>query len=290
MNDSLIKSSFKYCKKIAREHYENFPVASLLVPSEKRKYIYSIYAFARAADDFADEQDIEGGADKKLSLLDEWHQKLIDCYKGKSYDPIFIALGKTVRDCKIPIQEPEKLLNAFRQDVKKNRYESFAEVLDYCKNSADPVGRIVLMINGYNDKELFELSDKICTGLQLINFWQDVELDLQKDRVYIPEEDMKRFGYTYEDLFNRKYNDNFIKLMEFQIKRTEKIFHEGKKLLEILKRKKVSMRINWELRLTWLGGNQIIKKLREVNYNVFEKRPVISLSNKLNIILKSFSF
>lgn len=288
MNNRLINSSFKYCRKIVKNHYENYPVASLLIPRRKRNYVYSIYAFARTADDFADEPGIEGGAAKRLVLIDEWNQKLRDCYNGKAYDPIFIALGKTVNDCKIPVEEMEKLLNAFRQDVIKNRYESFQEVLDYCKNSANPIGRIILIISGFNDKLLFELSDKICTGLQLINFLQDIEIDLRKNRVYIPREDMERFNYSYEELFNRNYNKNFINLMEFQLNRTEKIFNEGKKLLEILKNQKISRRILWELKLTWLAGNTIINKLREVKYDSFRKRPVIDFKNKLNIFIKSF--
>jgi squalene synthase HpnC len=177
MIESLIRSSYKYCEKIAKEHYENFPIASLLIPRDKRKYIYSIYAFARAADDFADELNIEGGKEKRLVLLKEWGQKLEDCYKGKAYSPIFIALMNTIEKCDIPIEPLENLLKAFSQDVIKNRYNDFDEVLKYCENSANPIGRLVLMVFGVKDDELFKLSDNICTALQLINFWQDVSVD-----------------------------------------------------------------------------------------------------------------
>ena len=217
MKESLIDSSFKYCEEITKSHYENFPVASLLLPKAKRKYIYAIYAFARAADDFADEPGIEGGAEKRIALIDEWNEKLKDCYNAKAYDPIFIALAKTVEDCKIPIEPLENLLKAFRQDVTKNRYESFEEVTDYCKNSANPVGRLVLMVFGADDNELFSYSDKICTALQLTNFWQDVAVDLKIDRVYLPKEDMASFGYNFEELFALQFNDKFRDLMKFEI-------------------------------------------------------------------------
>src|SRR4030095_425634 len=161
MQESLVNSSFKYCEEIAKKHYENFPVASLLLPKQKRKYVYAIYAFARAADDFADEPGIEGGKEKRLVLLDEWGAKLKDSYNGKMYDPIFIALNRTVNDCKLPVEPLENLPKAFKQDVVKSRYKTFDEVLDYCTNSANPVGSLVLMIFGSQDEEFFKYSDKI---------------------------------------------------------------------------------------------------------------------------------
>lgn len=287
MQGSLIHSSFKYCEEIAKNHYENFPVASLLLQKDKRKYIYAVYAFARAADDFADEPGIEGGNEKRLALLDEWNDKLKDCYKGKMYDPIFIALGRTVEDCKIPIEPLENLLKAFKQDVVKSRYESFEEVLDYCKNSANPVGRLVLMIFGCFEEEFFKYSDKICTALQLTNFWQDIAVDLACDRVYLPGEDLKKFGYSYNELNEKRYNDNFKKLMEFEVNRTQKIFDEGKKLIDLTAGNKSLKRLSKELKLTWLGGTGVLNKIKEINYDVFTKRPKISASDKLKIFLKS---
>ncbi len=287
MQKSLVESSFKYCEEIAKGHYENFPVASLLLPKEKRKYVYAVYAYARAADDFADEPGIEGGNEKRLALLNEWHGKLKDCYSGKTYDPIFIALKKTVDDNKIPIEPLEYLLNAFRQDVVKQRYNDFDEVLDYCKNSANPVGRLILMIFGSHDEKLFGYSDKICTALQLTNFWQDVEIDLRKNRVYLPEEDLIEFGYSYDELFDKKYNDSFKSLMEFEVKRTQKIFDEGKELIELTAQTSGLKKLSKELKLTWLGGTKILEKIREIEYDVFTKRPKIGLTDKLSIFLSS---
>ena len=287
MNDSLINSSFKYCEEIAKNHYENFPVASLLLPKEKRRYIYSIYAFARAADDFADEDYIEGGKEKRLVLLDEWHSKLKDCYNGKTYSPIFIALKQTVTDCNIPIEPLENLLKAFKQDVVKSRYATFDEVLDYCKNSANPIGRLVLMIFGTRDEEFFKYSDKICTALQLTNFWQDIAVDLKKDRVYLPEEDLKKFGYSYNELSVKQYNDNFKNLLKFEVDRTQKIFDEGKKLIELTAKEDKLKKLSKELKLTWLGGTGILNKIKEADYDVFNKRPKISIADKLKIFLNS---
>ncbi|MBE2219206.1 MAG: squalene synthase HpnC [Ignavibacteria bacterium] len=288
MRDTLIDSSFKYCEQIAKGHYENFPVASLLLPKEKRKYVYAIYAFARAADDFADEEGIEGGAAKRLALIDEWNGKLKDCYSGKAYDPIFIALAKTVEDNQIPIEPLDYLLNAFRQDVVKQRYERFDELLEYCKYSANPVGRLVLMIFGCHDEEFFKYSDKICTALQLTNFWQDVEVDLRKERVYLPEEDMKRFGYSYNELEVKQENENFRNLMKFEVERTKKIFDEGKRLIEMTAAAGKELKnLSKELKLTWSGGTTILKKIEEINYNVLNQRPRISGFDKIKIFLGS---
>lgn len=285
--DELFNSSFKYCEDIAKSHYENFPVASLLLPKEKRKYVYSIYAFARAADDFADEEGIEGGSPKRLALLDEWNEKLKDCYNGKAYDPIFIALGKTVEDCRIPIKPLEDLLSAFRQDVVKSRYSTFYEVLDYCKRSADPVGRLVLMIFGCHDQEFFKYSDKICTALQLTNFWQDVEVDLRKDRIYLPEEDINKFGYSYRQLEMKQDNGYFRKLMEHEVEKTMALFDEGRKLIEMTEKNSETRRLSKELKLTWLGGTTILNKIKEINYNVLNQRPRISGLDKIKIFLSS---
>ena len=287
MQESLINSSFKYCENIVKNHYESFPVASLLIPEKKRKYIYSIYAFARAADDFADEPDIEGGKEKRLALLDEWNTKLKDCYKKKAYDPIFIALGSTVKECEIPIEPLENLLKAFRQDVIKNRYDNFQEVLDYCTNSANPIGRLVLMVFGKHDEEMFKYSDKICTALQLTNFWQDISADLEKDRIYIPQDDMKNYNYDDEELLKLKYNDNFKELLKFQVNRTDKIFEEGKELIRLTGNDKGLNRLTRELKLTWLGGKEILNKIKSSNFDVLSKRPRLSFFDKIKLLSTS---
>ena len=285
MKDSLLNSSFKYCEEIARSHYENFPVASFFIPKEKRKYIFSIYAFARAADDFADETGLRSKEDR-LNLLEEWNQKLTDCYNGKTYDPIFIALKKTVNDNKIPIEPLENLLKAFKQDVEKNRYENFGEVLDYCTNSANPIGRLMLMIFGEQDENMLRLSDNICTALQLTNFWQDVSLDLQKDRIYIPLDDMRHFGYSEEELKKKILTDNFKKLLKYEIEGTQKLFDKGKELIELTKKLNKLKKLSKQLVLTWHGGTEILKRIKENEYDIFNKRPKLKFIDKFKLLLK----
>lgn len=287
MQESLISSSFKYCEDLTKSHYENFPVASLLIPKSKRKYIYAIYSFARAADDFADEPNIEGGKEKRLVLLDEWNAKLRDCYNGKAYDPIFIALSVTVKDCSIPLELFENLLNAFRQDVVKNRYDSFEELLKYCENSANPVGRLVLTVFGKNDEKMFYYSDKICTALQLANFWQDVSVDIKKDRIYIPKDVLEKYNYTEDDLFNLKYNESFSGLLKTLVEKTETIFAEGKELLLLISRDEIMKRLSWELNLTWLGGKEILEKIKSLNYDVLHHRPKLNLFDKIKLVTKA---
>jgi squalene synthase HpnC len=289
MKDGLINSSFKYCGDLTRNHYENFPVASFLIPKEKRKYIYSIYAFARAADDFADEPGIEGGNEKRLSLLDEWNEKLRDCYKGKAYDPVFIALGETVKKCSIPPEPLENLIKAFKQDVVKSRYKNFDEVLAYCQNYANPIGRLVLMVFDKHDEMKFFYSDKICTALQLANFWQDVSVDLRKDRIYIPEEHMKNFGYSEYELKNLKFNNSFKELMKILVKKTQDIFNEGKELLKLVREDKGSKRLSLELNLTLLGGTEILNKIRKLDFDVLHTRPVLSYFDKIKLLIKAGS-
>jgi squalene synthase HpnC len=178
-------------------------------------------------------------------------------------------------------------LKAFKQDVVKSRYDTFEEVLDYCKYSANPVGRLVLMIFGCHEDEFFKYSDNICTALQLVNFWQDVEVDLRKNRVYIPKEDMDRFKYSYNELSVKEYNQNFRNLLSFEVERTQKIFDDGKKLIEMTARDEKLKQLSKELKLTWLGGTGILNKIKETDYDVFNKRPEISSFDKLKIFIKS---
>src|SRR5215831_12399444 len=197
-----VDEAYAYCERLARSHYENFPVGSILVPKRLRKHVYSVYAFARVADDFADEGYETGELTEaqRLAALDDWERKLEDCYRGRADHPVFVALAETVKELRLPIQLFTGLLSAFKQDVVKRRYADFEEVLDYCSRSANPVGRLILLLFDYREEGLAELSDCVCTGLQLANFWQDVEVDIRKDRVYLPQNEMARFGVSDDDL------------------------------------------------------------------------------------------
>ena len=280
-----IKDAFAFCEQMARSHYENFPVGSLLVPKEKRQHVYNIYAFARTADDFADEG--YGSAttpEERLYLLDEWEFQLESCYRGIASHPIFIALAETVRELRLPIQLFRDLLSAFKQDVVQARYADFDEVLDYCRRSANPVGRLLLLLFGYRDEHLHKLSDSICTALQLANFWQDVAVDLEKDRVYLPQEDLWRFDYHEEELFAREFNPRYAELLRFQVDRTWQLFAYGKPLPKL-----VHGRLSFELSLTWHGGARILELIERSGYDTLRQRPRLTKWDKVVLLTRAMT-
>jgi squalene synthase HpnC len=279
-----VADAFAYCERMARAHYENFPVGSLLAPKNRRKHVYSLYAFARTADDFADEGHETGHltAAQRLTALDDWEQRLEDCYSGRADHPVFVALTRTVKELRLPIKLFRDLLSAFKQDVAKRRYADFDEVLDYCARSANPVGRLILLLFDYRDERLHQLSDCICTGLQLANFWQDVAVDIGKDRIYLPQDEMARFGVTVEDLRARRFDRPFASLLEFQVERTKELFGRGRALPSL-----VGGRLAIELRLTWLGGMRILERIEELGYDTLNARPTITTADKIGLLVKS---
>lgn len=282
--DPTVRAAYAECRRIARRHYENFPVASHLVPRDKRDALAAIYAFARYADDVADELGIEG----RLEKLAEWRQKLEDCFAGKGDHPVFIALRDTVVTFRLSEEHFRNLLRAFLQDVLVNRRPDFASVLSYCMCSANPVGRLVLELFGHRDPELFALSDNICTALQLTNFWQDAAVDLERDRVYVPLEDLRRFSLTLDDL--RKFmspeglavDDRWRQLMAFEIGRTRELFMQGRSLSE-----RVVRGLRLQLRLTWLGGMAILAKIESARYDVFRRRPSLGRWEFVKLYLRA---
>ena len=277
-----IKDAFAFCEQMTRAHYENFPVGSLLIPKDLRQHVYSIYAFARTADDFADEgYGTATTRDERLHLLDEWEFQLESCYRGIASHPIFIALAETVRELRLPIQLFLDLLSAFRQDVVRARYADFDEVLDYCRRSANPVGRLILLLFGYREEQLHHLSDYICTALQLANFWQDVAVDLEKDRVYLPQQDLWQFDYSEEELFARSFNERYAALLKYQVDRTWQLFAHGKPLPQL-----VRGRLSWELSLTWHGGTRILELIERNGYDTLHKRPKITKWDKAVLLTR----
>lgn len=280
-----VDSAYDYCERLARSHYENFPVGSVLVPASLRKHFYSIYAFARTADDFADEGYEENYTEKdRLDLLEEWHAMLKASGEGRATHPVFVALAETRSQFNLPITLFEDLLSAFKQDVTKRRYQSFDELLDYCRRSANPVGRLILLLFGHRDDRLHEWSDDICTALQLANHWQDVQIDLAKDRVYLPAEDLARFQIGYEDLIAGRADERFKQLMKYEVARARELFERGKPLCTIAKG-----RLGLELRAVWLGGFSILARIESNDYDVFTRRPVITSTDKLRILLGAAS-
>jgi squalene synthase HpnC len=252
---------------LAARHYENFPVASRLVPSDKRDALAAIYAFARYADDLADEPGVEG----RLEKLAAWREQLRECFSGKATHPVYVALGDSLQRFHLSFENFDNLLRAFESDVRVNRHQDFSSLLSYCACSANPVGRLVLELFGYRQPDLFALSDCICTALQLANFWQDVAVDLARDRIYLPLEDLQRFEYTLDDLRAKCVDVRWCELLKFEIARTRRWFEQGQALPE-----RVAPELRLQVRLTWLGGMTVLRKIELVGYDVFRRRPSLS--------------
>ena len=250
-------------------HYENFPVASLLLPRELREPVAVIYRFARTADDFADEGDAT--ASRRLELLQEFRAELEKIHASRPpQTPLFEDVARIVRAHALPLQLFRDLLDAFSQDVVKNRYADVAEVLDYCRRSANPVGRLLLALFRKDSRENLDLSDKICSSLQLINFWQDVDVDyVTKDRVYLPQDEMRRFGVTEDHLRDKRCDTSFRQLLQFQVERARRMMLEGKPLVD-----KLDGRFRLEIAITVQGGLRILEKLERTGYDMFRHRPV----------------
>ncbi|MEZ4704659.1 MAG: squalene synthase HpnC [Bdellovibrionota bacterium] len=261
------------------DHYENFPVGSALISKDLRVHVRAIYAFARTADDFADEAKFAG---KRMQLLSLWRQELSRCTTEKSSLAVFQSLGRTLRQTKMPIQWFHDLLDAFEQDVTKSRYQSFEELLDYSKKSANPIGRMILWLHDYRNEAAFDYSDSICTALQLTNFWQDVAVDANKDRVYLPKKEMDLFGYKEKELFLSQKNEAFENLLENLIKKTQILFERGRPLIDL-----VEGRLRYELRLTYCGGTRILEKIRRNDYDVFDQRPTLGAVDKVLLAYRS---
>jgi phytoene synthase len=275
-----LAAAFDYCERLARSHYENFPVGSVLVPKRLRKHFYSIYAFARVADDFADEAYGESYTSReRLDLIDQWHFMLTESIAGRAMHPVFVALAQTKTEFDLPVALLEDLLSAFAQDVTVRRYGSFDQLLDYCRRSANPIGRLILLLFGYQDPQFHRWSDDICTALQLANHWQDVAVDLDKDRIYLPAEDLSRLELTVDDLIQRRTSDRFKRLMQYEVTRTREMFESGKPLCTA-----VRGRLGLELRAVWLGGVRVLERIEKNSYDVFSLRPVITSSDKLRIL------
>jgi len=249
------------------DHYENFPVASLLVPPALRQPIEVIYRFARSADDIADEGDASPA--ERLAGLAAYQAELDRIAAGQPpTTPLFIDLARIIAAHALPIQLFRDLLDAFAQDVVKKRYADYPELVDYCRRSANPVGRLVLHLFGRTGPQQLEQSDCICTALQLINFWQDVAVDWQKDRVYLPQTDLPRFGIGEADIAAGRWSANWAALMDFEIDRAEALMRRGAPLVHAL-----PGRLGWEIRLTIQGGLRILERLRRVRGDVFRQRP-----------------
>lgn len=250
-------------------HYENFPVASILLPGHLRRPVELIYAFARSADDFADEGDIP--AQERLDRLQAYDRELDDLAQNRTPSlPLFVELGAVIQAYGLPIDLFRDLLSAFSQDVIKNRYADFAEVMDYCRRSANPVGRLLLHLYGAAAPANLALSDHVCSSLQLINFLQDIDIDYLKGRIYLTQDDMQRFNVSEDQIARRDPGNNWAPFMHYQIERTQHMLQSGAPLGHVL-----SGRIGLELRMIVMGGQRILDKLHRTHGNIFKHRPVL---------------
>lgn len=257
-----------YCRQLAHTHYENFPIASHLLPRHLRQHFYNVYAYCRWADDLGDEV---GDAARSLELLGWWKEQLAACYRGVVRHPVFVALRPTIAEFDIPQSPFADLISAFEQDQRIKEYDSFEQLRDYCRRSADPVGRIVLYLcRAYSEQNAI-WSDSICTGLQLANFWQDVSRDFEIGRVYLPREDRLQFGYTIESLNARETNESFLRLMRFEVERAADLLRSGLPLVEAL-----PGRMQVDIDLFARGGLQILRRIEDIEFRVWERRPVVS--------------
>jgi squalene synthase HpnC len=265
-----------YCSHLARTHYENFSVATLLLPRRLIPHFHNIYAYCRWADDLGDET---GGGQRALNLLRWWREELLRCYAGDARHPVMIALRKTIDRFAIPPTPFLDLIQAFEQDQAVKRYDSFDQLLGYCRYSANPVGRLVLYVCDCHNERTATLSDSICTGLQLANFWQDVARDLDIGRVYLPAEDRQRFGYTDADLDGRRFTPAFAELMKFEVDRARKLFEGGSLLIPL-----VPADVRTDIELFLQGGMSILRKIESIGYNVWQTRPVLGKWEKLALL------
>jgi len=268
-----------WCKQLAESHYENFHVATWFLPKALRPHFHSIYAYCRVSDDLGDEVPDREAA---LALLDLWGRELDACYEGRARHSVFVALAETIRVCSIPKEPFADLLVAFRQDQTVTRFPSMTEVLGYCRYSANPVGRLVLYACGEQSEEKFRLSDATCSALQLANFWQDVKLDFAKNRVYLPQDDMRRFGVTDETIAAGVASAEFRALLRFEVEYARSLFAQGLPLIA-----RVNRDLALDLDLFSRGGLEILLAIERRNYDVLTVRPSISKCTKLALALRA---
>jgi len=286
MNESEhrnLNSAYSKSLKFAKSHYENFPVVSFLIPKKLRKHVAIIYWFARTADDYADEGSFSAG--KRLEKLNNFEYRTKQLLIGKAESDYEIALANTISKKNLTTENFYNLIKAFRQDVIKNRYENFDEVIDYCKHSANPVGRLILELFDIRSEEAFNYSDKICTALQLTNFLQDVSIDYKKGRIYLPKDEMEMLQIT-EKWFEDKENNHKLKqLVKHNVDRAQNLLDEGKKLFPLL-----SGRLKVEIIWTVAGGGEILDQIRKNDYNVLNNRPELTKIRMINLFLKSLIY
>ncbi len=273
-----VDEAFSHCERLAKTHYENFSVGTRLIPADLRKHFYSVYAFCRGVDDLGDEAEGD-----RLALLDAWSAELDLCYEGSPGHPYFIALQKTIEQFNVPREPFDRLIEANRRDQIVLKHPDYEELLDYCDHSANPVGHLVLYIFGYRDQELHALADNTCTALQLANFWQDVARDYSIGRIYLPADEMERFGITEETIASGVATQEFRDLMRFQVDRARELFVKGYELVD-----RVGGQARIDLALFTGGGLSILREIEKLDYDVLSVRPEVSRFRKIRLLTSAY--
>jgi squalene synthase HpnC len=275
---AILTSAYAACERDARAHDENFPVASVVLPARMRPHVAAIYAFARVADDFADEGRLPPAM--RLALLDGWMTRLHAAAASREAGPppspgeppdtaaIFLALGASIRALRLPLALFDDLVSAFRQDVTVTRYRSWSDLIDYCRRSANPVGRLVLRVAGYENPALDRASDAVCTALQLTNFWQDLKIDFDRGRIYLPHEELAAHGAHEDDLHRGQLTPEWRSSLAAATARTRALFEQGRTVCDGTRG-----RLRHELRATWLGGMRILDRLEQSGFDPIAARP-----------------
>ncbi len=270
-----VEESYARCERLAKTHYENFTVVSWAMPRGKRRHFYSVYAFCRSVDDLGDEYEGD-----RLQALDLWQEELEHCYSGTAQHPYMVALQETIQEFDIPRDPFLKLIEANRMDQRSMRHPTYRDLEFYCQHSANPVGHLVLYVYGYDDEERQRLSDFTCTALQLANFWQDVSRDFDIGRIYIPLEDLDRFGYTEVELARREVTQGFRSLMAFEVERARDLFQRGLPLVDTL-----DGSLKLDVALFSRGGMKVLDAIEAQGYDVLSRRPTLSKATKVRLML-----
>jgi len=274
-----VARAYEYCEQFARAHHESYPVSSHFVPAELRPHLLALYAFARAADDFADEPAYEG---RRSEALDVWEAELHRCFHDEATHPVFVALADTIEKRGLSLPPLEDLLWAFRADMEVRRYATFSSLRSYTARSADPVGRLLLALFGYRDPELVRFADEISTALQLTNFLQDVAADAARDHIYLPAEDLHFFGVSEAELKALKPTRALRDLLRYEVARTRAIYERGRPLLG-----RLGNDLKLELGLIWLIGVTLLDKIEAADFDVFTHRPSIGTRDKAKVLAKA---
>ena len=277
-----LEACYRYCEALCRARHHNYPVASMFARSELRKHIFALFAFARVADDFADEEAYEG---RRARELDRWEEQLHDAYRGRAEHPVFVALAETVDRFALPITEFTELLSGFRTDLERRRHATFDELRAYTRQAAEPVGRLLLYIGGYRAPELHAYAEDLSTAVAVARLIQDVPSDWERGRVYLPAEDLRHFGVTEAEIASRRVSPAVGNLVRYEVARVRALFERARPLVDV-----VGPDLAVELALTWHGGMRILEKIEHVGNRLFAHRPQLGAADKAIVLARAVAW